>query len=57
MYTQETTDNPSLNQDCVICLAESENGAAPVLRQVKSEKQGIFAEEEVVVGMRFFVAG
>jgi hypothetical protein len=28
-----------------------------VLRQVKSERQGVIDESEVVCGMRFFVAG
>jgi hypothetical protein len=32
-------------------------GDERVLRQVKSERQGTFEEEEVVCGMRFFVAG
>jgi len=26
-----------------------------LLRQVKSERQGVFSEESVVVGVRFFV--
>ena len=56
MYNPNTSDNPPQNQDCVICFAQSEKGAGPILRQVKSEKQGVFTEEEVVVGMRFFVA-
>lgn len=51
------TDNPRLNQDCVICFAEGSEEDAPVLRQVKCERQGVFAEDMVVVGMRFFVSG
>ncbi|KAJ4292461.1 hypothetical protein N0V90_009123 [Kalmusia sp. IMI 367209] len=50
------TDNPPLNKDCVIhyAVSEKEGGA---LRQVKSERQGVFSEGSVVVGMRFFVPG
>ncbi|KAF2796127.1 hypothetical protein K505DRAFT_359587 [Melanomma pulvis-pyrius CBS 109.77] len=52
----DTGDNPPLNQDCVIAYAVSQSEERD-LRQVKSERQGVFREEEVVVGMRFFVAG
>lgn len=52
----DTGNNPPLNQDCVIAYAVSE-AEERALRQVKSERQGVFKEEEVVVGMRFFVAG
>ena len=51
-----TKDNPALNKDCVIQYAVSErNGGA--LRQIKSERKGVFTEENVVIGCRFFVAG
>lgn len=51
-----TSENPPLNQDCVIqyAVSETEGGA---LRQIKMERQGMFTEESVVVGMRFFVRG
>jgi hypothetical protein len=52
-----TAGNPPLNQDCVIQLAQSKIGEeSGPLRQIKCERQGVFAEESVVVGMRFFVA-
>jgi hypothetical protein len=55
----KTVSNPRLNQDCVIAFAESEDKGCErgVLRQVKGERQGVFAEEYVVVATRFFVAG
>jgi hypothetical protein len=36
---------------------DEQNGALGegLLRQVKSERQGVFREESVVVGVRFFV--
>lgn len=48
--------NPVLNHDCVIqyAVSERERGA---LRQVKSERNGVFKEESVVMGCRYFVAG
>ncbi|KAL5403172.1 hypothetical protein PMIN06_008988 [Paraphaeosphaeria minitans] len=49
-------DNPLLNRDCVIQYAVSENQGG-ALRQVKSERKGIFKEESVVMGCRFFVSG
>jgi hypothetical protein len=49
-------DNPPLNRDCVVQYAVSEfQGGA--LRQVKCERKGVFKEEDVVVGCRFFVGG
>jgi hypothetical protein len=57
----DTSKNPPLNQDCALAFAV--NGMAGmereerVLRQVKSERQGVIDESEVVCGMRFFVAG
>ncbi|KAF2662404.1 hypothetical protein K491DRAFT_177562 [Lophiostoma macrostomum CBS 122681] len=52
-----TNKNPLLNQGCIIRFAEDgENGKAP-LRQIKSERQGVFTEDMVVVGMRYFVPG
>ncbi|KAF2246695.1 hypothetical protein BU26DRAFT_51406 [Trematosphaeria pertusa] len=51
-----TTDNPPLNQDCVIAYAVTK-GEKGVLRQVKGERQGVFSEESVVVACRFFVPG
>ncbi|KAF2820671.1 hypothetical protein CC86DRAFT_116487 [Ophiobolus disseminans] len=55
----KTMDNPPLNQNCVIAFAESkdEDGENGVLRQVRGERQGVFAEEYVVLATRFFVAG
>jgi hypothetical protein len=55
----KTVNNPPLNQDCVIAFAESENsnGEHSVLRQVRGERQGLFAENYVVLATRFFVAG
>jgi hypothetical protein len=57
----DTSKNPPLNQDCVLAFAVTgtlgTEGDERVLRQVKSERQGTFEEEEVVCGMRFFVAG
>lgn len=49
-------DNPPLNRGCVIQYAVSEKQGG-ALRQVKSEKNGVFKEESVVVGCRFFVSG
>ena len=52
----DTTENPSLNQDCVISYAESKPGSSEkIVRQVKCERQGWFTEDAVVVGMRFFI--
>jgi hypothetical protein len=55
----KTVGNPPLNRDCVIAFAESEDKDSEkgVLRQVKSERQGVFAEEYVVFASRFYVAG
>lgn len=55
----KTISNPPLNRDCVIAFAESEDKESErgVLRQVKSERQGVFAEEYVVFATRFFIAG
>jgi hypothetical protein len=58
-----TAENPPLNQNCVIQFAQSGVGLhgakgkdrERLLRQVKSERQGVFSEESVVVGVRFFV--
>ncbi|KAF2677012.1 hypothetical protein K458DRAFT_492064 [Lentithecium fluviatile CBS 122367] len=54
-----TIRNPPLNRDCVIQFAQSkvDQGIAGPLRQVKCERQGVFREESVVVGIRFFVPG
>lgn len=55
----KTINNPPLNQDCVIALAESEDKSAKrgVLRQVKGERQGVFAEEYVVFASRYYIPG
>jgi hypothetical protein len=55
----KTVSNPPLNRDCVIAFAESEDKDSErgVLRQVRGERQGVFAEEYVVFATRFFVAG
>ncbi|KAF1926263.1 uncharacterized protein M421DRAFT_68075 [Didymella exigua CBS 183.55] len=55
----KTVDNPPLNDDCVIALAESfdKKEERGVLRQVKGERQGVFREEYVVLAVRFFIAG
>jgi hypothetical protein len=55
----KTISNPPLNRNCVIAFAESEDKQSErgVLRQVKGERQGVFAEEYVVYAARFFVAG
>jgi hypothetical protein len=55
----KTVSNPVLNQDCVIAFAESEDKDSErgVLRQVRGERQGLFAEDYVVFATRFFVAG
>jgi hypothetical protein len=52
-------DNPPLNQNCVIAFAESKDKKSEkgVLRQVKSERQGVFKEEYGVFAARFYVAG
>ncbi|KAF2006478.1 hypothetical protein P154DRAFT_217994 [Amniculicola lignicola CBS 123094] len=42
-----------LNEDCVIGFGKGGKGG---LRQIRSERGGTFREEEVVVGMRFFVS-
>ncbi|KAF2638327.1 hypothetical protein P280DRAFT_81515 [Massarina eburnea CBS 473.64] len=58
-----TTDNPPLNRDCSIQYAVGKTMKAKVgveagvLRQIKSERQGLFGEERVLCGVRFFVAG
>jgi hypothetical protein len=55
----KTISNPPLNRNCVIAFAESEDKQSErgVLRQVKGERQGVFAEEYVVYAARFFIAG
>ncbi|EAT78514.2 hypothetical protein SNOG_14277 [Parastagonospora nodorum SN15] len=55
----KTTSNPLLNRDCVIAFAESQDKESErgVLRQIKSERQGVFAEVHVVFATRFYVAG
>ncbi|KAJ4375619.1 hypothetical protein N0V86_007152 [Didymella sp. IMI 355093] len=55
----KTVDNPPLNDNCVIALAESvdKKEERGILRQVKGERQGVFREEYVVLTVRFFVAG
>jgi hypothetical protein len=55
----KTTSNPLLSRDCVIAFAESQDKESErgVLRQIKSERQGVFAEEHVVFATRFYVAG
>ncbi|KAF1914116.1 hypothetical protein BDU57DRAFT_454735 [Ampelomyces quisqualis] len=55
----KTVENPLLNQNCVIAFAESEDKKSEkgVLRQVKSERQGVFKEEYVVFATRFYVPG
>jgi len=55
----KTVSNPPLNRDCVIAFAESQDKESErgVLRQIKSERQGVFAEEHVVFATRFYVAG
>jgi hypothetical protein len=55
----KTTNNPPLNDDCVIAFAESVNKTDErgVLRQVKMERLGNFVEDSVVYAVRFFVAG
>lgn len=55
----KTISNPPLNRDCVIAFAESQDKKSErgVLRQIKSERQGVFAEEHVVFATRFYVAG
>jgi len=58
-----TAGNPPMSQNCIIQLAQSGVGldeakgkiGEGLLRQVKSERQGVFSEESVVVGVRFFV--
>ncbi|KAF2853507.1 hypothetical protein T440DRAFT_307902 [Plenodomus tracheiphilus IPT5] len=49
--------DPPLNKNCVIAYADSETAEAKLgpLRQVKSERQGVFREEYVVFAARFFV--
>jgi hypothetical protein len=53
----KTNDNPPLNRDCVIAYAESKDkkNKQGVLRQVKSERLGVFTESDVVFAARFFV--
>ena len=53
----QTISNPPLNADCVIAYAESKDKTSEqgVLRQVKGERAGVFAEEYVVFACRFFV--
>ncbi|KAI4684962.1 uncharacterized protein J4E88_004404 [Alternaria novae-zelandiae] len=53
----KTNSNPSLNRDCVIAYAESKDkkNKQGILRQVKSERQGVFSENDVVFAARFFV--
>jgi hypothetical protein len=45
-----------MNKACVIQYAEGRDGEN-VLRQVRAERQGVFGEEGIVVGMRFFIKG
>lgn len=54
----KTVGNPPLNQNCVIAFAESEDKESEmgVLRQIRGERQGVFAEEYIVLATRFFVA-
>ncbi|ORY16572.1 hypothetical protein BCR34DRAFT_584239 [Clohesyomyces aquaticus] len=67
---EKYVDNPTLNQDCVIAFAQGgswsknlklevveKTGEQVVLRQVKAERKGVFEEEGVVVGVRYFVKG
>ncbi|KAB2099507.1 hypothetical protein AG0111_0g12369 [Alternaria gaisen] len=53
----KTNDNPPLNRDCVIAYAESKDkkNKQGILRQVKSERLGVFTESDVVFAARFFV--
>ena len=53
----KTNDNPPLNRDCVIAYAESKDkkNKQGILRQVKSERFGVFTESDVVFAARFFV--
>ena len=53
----KTCDNPVLNRNCVIAYAESKNRDENqgILRQVRSERQGVFREEYVVFAARFFI--
>jgi hypothetical protein len=53
----QTVSNPPLNEECVIAYAESldKRDDQGVLRQVKGERAGVFAEEYVVFAARFFV--
>jgi hypothetical protein len=55
----KTVSNPPLNQNCVIAFAESKDKDSKqgMLRQVRSERQGVFAEQYVVFATRFFVPG
>ncbi|OAL47205.1 hypothetical protein IQ07DRAFT_590069 [Pyrenochaeta sp. DS3sAY3a] len=52
-------DNPPLNRDCVIAYAETSSTDAnkPILRQVRSQRVGVFDEDHVVFAARFFVPG
>ena len=52
----DTTENPQLNKNCVIQFAITD-GSSSVLRQTKSEKKGVFEEETVIAGCRFFISG
>jgi hypothetical protein len=53
----KTNDNPPLNRNCVIAYAESKDKKSKhgILRQVKSERLGVFKENDVVFAARFFV--
>jgi hypothetical protein len=53
----KTNHNPPLNRDCVIAYAESKDkkNKQGILRQVKSERLGVFTESDVVFAARFFV--
>ncbi|CAI9630284.1 unnamed protein product [Alternaria burnsii] len=53
----KTNDNPPLYRDCVIAYAESKDkkNKQGILRQVKSERLGVFTESDVVFAARFFV--
>jgi hypothetical protein len=53
----KTNGNPLLNKGCVIAYAESKDkkNKQGILRQVKSERLGVFSENDVVFAARFFV--
>lgn len=51
------TSNPPLNTNSVLCFAEEDEDGRAVLRQIKGEKSGVFEEDMVVCGCRFFLRG